>query len=61
MNFLYFIAQLFLVLALMPLVFSGDKVIENVNKNEVEDLKGKPLSKLSLLRRNHVDAGILHL
>lgn len=61
MKFSYFIAQLFFVLALVQLVISGDEVIENVNKNEVENLKGEPLSKLNLLRMEHNHDDILHL
>lgn len=59
MNFSSFFAQLLLLLALVQLVLSGDEVIENVNKKEVEDLKGKPLS--SLLRLQHNDDNVLHL
>lgn len=59
MNFSSFFAQLLLLLALVQFVLSGDEVIENVNKKEVEDLKGKPLS--SLLRLQHNDDNVLHL
>ena len=63
MNFSYLFVQLFLVLALVQFAFCGDEVIENVNKNEVEDLKGKPINKnkLDLLRMGHNQDDLLHL
>lgn len=62
MKFLYFVTQLCLVLALVQLVMSGDKVVENVNENKVQNLGGTPYKdKLNLIRMDHNDDGILHL
>lgn len=61
MNFSHFVARLLVVLALVELVISGDDVIENVNKNEVKNLKGKPIPKFDLLRMDANQDDVLHL